>query len=309
MDNLIGVDIGGTKCAVIRADENGEILFHKKFTTTNVDETLANLFSAIKEAMHDLKVEPVFGISCGSPLDNKKGIILSPPNLPGWDNIHITQMLEEKFGGKAHLMNDANACALAEWYFGAAKGYTNVVFLTHGTGNGAGLILDGRLYEGSSGDAGEIGHIRMTDAGPWGYGKNGSFEGWTSGGGIARLAQKYAEKYNGKVAFNPGKIEHISTKDVAEAAKNGDKLALKIFNETSYQLGRGLAVLVDLFNPEIIVLGSIYSRCQDLIDNKMYQALIEECLPHTLKKCKIVPAELGENIGNYGAISIALYYK
>jgi glucokinase len=309
MDNLIGVDIGGTKCAIIRADEDGKITFHKKFDTTTVDETLATLFFIIKEAIYDLKDEPVFGVSCGSPLDNKKGIILSPPNLPGWDEIHITEMLEEKFGGKAYLMNDANACALAEWYFGAAKGYTNVVFLTHGTGNGAGLILDGRLYEGTSGDAGEIGHVRLTDKGPWGYGKNGSFEGWTSGGGIARLAKQYAEKYNGNVAFNPGKVEEISTKDVAIAAKNGDKLSLQIFDETSYYLGKGLAILVDLFNPEIIVLGSIYSRCQELIDDKMYQALVEECLPHTLNKCKIAPAQLGEDIGNFGAISIALYYK
>ena len=309
MENLVGVDIGGTKCAIIRADENGKITFHKKFDTTNVNETLTKLFSTISEAIDGMKEKPVFGVSCGSPLDNKRGIILSPPNLPGWDEIYITDMLEKEFGGKAHLMNDANACGLAEWYFGAAKGYTNVVFLTHGTGNGAGLILDGRLYEGTSGDAGEIGHVRLTDDGPWGYGKNGSFEGWTSGGGIARLAKKYAEERNGNVAFNPGKIEDISTKLVAEAAKAGDELALKIFHETSYYLGKGLAILVDLFNPEIIVLGSIYSRCNELIDEKMYQALAEECLPHTLKKCKIVPAQLGEDIGNFGAISIALYYS
>jgi glucokinase len=309
MKNIIGIDIGGTKCAVLLADENGIFYFHEKFDTTNVDETLSNLFKLIEKVVPMCETEPVFGISCGSPLDHKKGIILSPPNLPGWDEIHITEMIEERFGGRAYLMNDANACALAEWFFGAAKGYSNVVFLTHGTGNGAGLILDERLYQGTSGDAGEIGHVRLTNDGPWGYGKNGSFEGWTSGGGIARLAQKYAEERNGRVAFNPGNIDDISTKLVAEAAKAGDELALKIFNETSYYLGKGLAILVDLFNPDIIVLGSIYSRCKELIDKEMYKALKEECLPHTLKRCIIVPAQLGEDIGNFGAVSIALYNK
>ena len=309
VDNIIGIDIGGTKCVVLKADGEGNFLKHERFPTTNVDDTINKIFSIIREYQKTYNGETVFGVSCGSPLDHRKGIILSPPNLPGWDEIHITEMLEKEFGGKAYLMNDANACALAEWYFGAAKGYENVVFLTHGTGNGAGLILGGRLYEGTSGDAGEIGHVRLSNSGPWGYGKEGSFEGWTSGGGIARLAKKYAEDRNGEVMFNPGKIDDISTKDVAESAKNGDKLAIEIFKETSYYLGLGLSILIDLLNPEIIVLGSIYSRCKDLIEPSMNEALQKEVLPHALEKCKIVPALLGENIGNYGAVSIALYNK
>ena len=307
MNNIIGIDIGGTKCAVFCSDEKGDISHHKKFPTTDVDSTIDMIFKAVEKVINYCDGEPIFGVSCGSPLDSTNGVILSPPNLPGWDNIKITEMLEKRFGGKAFLMNDANACALAEWYFGAAKGYKNIIFLTHGTGNGAGLILDGRLYEGTSGDAGEIGHVRLTADGPWGYGKNGSFEGWTSGGGIARLARKYAEERNGNVAFNPGNIEDISTKLVAEAAYEGDGLALEIFKETSNYLGRGLAILVDLFNPEIIVLGSIYSRSKSLIEPHMMEALQKECLPHALKRCKFAAAELGENIGNLGAVSIALY--
>ena len=303
---IIGIDIGGTKCAVITGNSKGEILDKESFPTTTVDETLNKLYALAEKAI-DKAENPIFGISCGSPLDSKTGRILSPPNLPGWDNIHITKELTTRFGGEAYLMNDANACAIAEWMFGASKGYENVIFLTHATGNGAGLILNGRLYEGTSGDAGEIGHIRLTDDGPWGYGKNGSFEGWSSGGGIAKLAQQYAKELDGKVAFNPGKIEDISAKDVGDAAENGDKLAINIYNESSYYLGRGLAILIDLFNPEIIVLGTIYSKSQNIIDTKMYEALKKECLPHTLNKCKIVPIKLGKNIGDYGAISVALY--
>jgi len=201
--NIIGVNIGGTKTAVVKSDNNGLISFHDKFPTTTVNDTLNQLFFEITNLLKSENKQTIFGISCGGPLDSEKGIILSPPNLPGWDDIPIVKMFETKFNSKAYLMNDANACVLAEWYFGSAKGYNNVVFLTHGTWNGAGLILNGQLYEGSSGDAGEIGHIRMSLDGPVGYHKAGSFEGWTSGGGIAKIAQKYAKEKNGNGLLIP----------------------------------------------------------------------------------------------------------
>ncbi len=301
--NIIGIDIGGTKCAVIKADLSGKLLEKIKIPTTTVDKTLSNIFEAVSKLSNK---HQIFGISCGSPLNSNTGTILSPPNLPGWDNITITEMLTKQFGGKAYLMNDANACALAEWYFGAGKGYKNVIFLTHGTGMGAGLILDGKLYEGTSGDAGEVGHIRVAKEGPIGYGKTGSFEGFTSGGGIAKLAQKYAIEKNGNVSFNHGKIENITAKDVAIAAKNGDLLAIDIFKESAFYLGMGLSMLIDILNPEIIILGSIYSRSKILLDPIMNDVLKAETLKHNLAKCKIVPSKLGEDIGNYGAIAVAM---
>ena len=130
------------------------------------------------------------GITCGGPLDSKKGLIMSPPNLPKWDKIPITKIIEDNFNVPVFLQNDANACALAEWRFGAGKGTNNMIFLTFGTGLGAGLILDGRLYAGTNNLAGEIGHIRLAKDGPLGYDKKGSFEGFCSGAGIARLAKK-----------------------------------------------------------------------------------------------------------------------
>ena len=171
-----------------------------------------------------------------------------------------------------------------------------MVFLTHGTGMGGGLILDGRLYEGASGDAGEIGHVRMADNGPVGYGKAGSFEGFCSGGGIAKLAK-------GRI---PG-LQEPTAQQVAEAAEKGVQEAIAIMEESGMWLGRGLAVLIDILNPEMIVLGSIYMRSGHLLEKAMRRELERESLPSALRACRIVPAQLGEQTGIIAAIAVATY--
>ncbi|MBQ7901590.1 MAG: ROK family protein, partial [Clostridia bacterium] len=186
--SFIGIDIGGTKCAVVLGNKNGEILNKIRFETTTPHDTMQN----IKDAVEKLGACEAIGISCGGPLDSKRGVIMSPPNLPGWDDVHITEIFERQFGVPAFLQNDADACALAEWRFGAGKGCDNMIFLTFGTGMGAGLILGGALYSGSCDCAGEIGHVRMADNGPVGYGKEGSFEGFCSGSGIAQIGMSMA---------------------------------------------------------------------------------------------------------------------
>jgi len=173
--SILGFDIGGTKCAAVTASWDGERIELLKKEAIPTDREagpcvmIERLFS-LAEGILEGKPDSI-GISCGGPLDSERGVIMSPPNLPGWDNIEITRLAEAKFGVKARLQNDANASALAEWKFGAARGYRNVVFMTFGTGLGAGLILDGKLYEGTNGNAGELGHIRLADTGPIGYGK------------------------------------------------------------------------------------------------------------------------------------------
>jgi glucokinase len=305
--NIVGLDIGGTKCAVIRVDAEGIPREVKRFPTTGVRETLAEFYGTIEEM--DLGDHPVFGISCGGPLDSDEGVILSPPNLPGWDRVPIVHELTDRFGGEAYLMNDANAGALAEWKHGAAIGCRNVVFLTFGTGMGAGLILDNRLYEGTSGYAGEVGHVRLAAGGPVGYGKAGSFEGLCSGGGIGRLAQAKARELGARVAFNPGSIEDITARDVARAAEGGDALATELLSTVGRYLGLGLSFLIDILNPQMIVMGGIYGRCEKLLEPTMRQALQEESLPRPLRDCRIVPAALGEEIGNYAAVAVARYRK
>ena len=197
---LIGIDIGGTKCSVIlgRVDNNKGIVKIDKRTYPTADhpspdQMIEQFAKGIEELIagnnRTIKDISSIGISCGGPLDSKRGIILSPPNLPGWDDVHIVEILEKKYNIPVAIQNDANACALAEWKFGAGRGTMNMVFLTFGTGMGAGLILDGKLFSGTNDNAGEVGHIRLDRMGPVGYGKSGSFEGFCSGGGIAQLAR------------------------------------------------------------------------------------------------------------------------
>lgn len=306
--NYLGFDIGGTKSAVLFGTDSGEILWRKQIQTTTPEETLAKLFQLAKESGYHACAA---GVSCGGPLDEQKGLILSPPNLPGWDEIPITKMIEDAFQIPAYLCNDANACALAEWRFGAGKGTRNMIFCTFGTGMGAGLVLDGRLYTGTNGNAGEIGHVRMEKDGPIGFGKKGSFEGFVSGGGLAQLGKIIAKDClmnKKKCAFckEESEIDSITARTIAEAAFAGDEAAKEVYRICGMYLGRGLSILIDLFNPECIVLGSVFARSGELMIPAMQKELEAECLAEALRVVRIVPAGLGEQIGDYAAIVIAM---
>ena len=314
--NLLGIDIGGTKCAVIYGiDTDGslEIADKVRFDTTEVHATINSIVEALKQmcAKHGLDAgnTKAIGISCGGPLDSRRGVVMSPPNLPGWDNIPIVEIVSKASGIPAALQNDANACALAEWKYGAGKGTRNMAFLTFGTGMGAGLVLDGKLYAGTNDNAGEIGHIRLSDFGPVGYGKAGSFEGFASGGGIAQLAASAVKEklmMGEKVAWCPdGNLSAISAKTVAEAAKAGDELAKGIYRTSAEYLGRALAILIDIINPEAIVIGSIFVRAEELIRPFMQGVIDREALGASAGVCRILPAALGESIGDIASLSIA----
>ena len=251
------------------------------------------------------------GISCGGPLNSKRGVVLSPPNLPGWDNVPIVEITKARFGTRVMLQNDANACAIAEWKYGAGKGYTNLIFLTFGTGMGAGLILNGGLYAGTSDLAGEVGHMRLADNGPVGFGKEGSFEGFCSGGGISQLAQSKVRQQlqmGQKVSFckSLGDLPGLTAKMVAAAAYKGDVVAIDIYKTCGQYLGRGLSLLIDILNPEIIIIGSIYGRAKELIEPYMKEVIEREAISASSRVCKIVPAALSENLGDMAALSVAV---
>ena len=282
----IGIDIGGTKCAVVRG-VGRDINAKKRFETTSVNETLTRIFDAVRELMTpEIKA---IGVSCGGPLDSKLGIIQSPPNLPGWDDIHITEELEKRFGKRAYLCNDADACALAEWRYGAGQGTQNMIFMTFGTGLGSGLILGGRLYSGTCGMAGEIGHVSLYDPTPdahIGYNKRGAVEGYCSGGGIAQYGKGTA-------------------RELGIRAEGGDSEAIEVYRRVGEDLGKTLAILVDLLNPEAVVIGSIYARSREFIEPAMNEKLNELALSQSVKVCKILPAALGESIGDIAALAVA----
>lgn len=315
---VIGLDIGGTKSAVLLAaagKDRVEFLGRKELpTTADWISILERLCEAAAVMCKENGVDPdccVGGISCGGPLSADRQRICSPPNLPGWDQVPVIEYLKKRLSIPFFMENDADACALAEWKYGAGRGCDSMIFLTFGTGLGSGLILDGRLYRGASGMAGEAGHIRMETDGPVGYGKKGSLEGFCSGGGISRLAALYLEERRGKEplpAFaRRWGSDHITAKDLAEAAAEGDPDAKEIFSISGREFGRGLSILIDLLNPERIIAGSIYARCHDLLDGPMYEAIRQETLEGARKACTIHPAMLGERIGDYGAVMAAVY--
>ena len=314
--HLLGFDIGGTKCAAIlgKVSPNNQfqILERRVFSTSSArspELCISRLMSegeAMVSALPGVMPEAI-GISCGGPLDSHRGIIMSPPNLPGWDDVPICEIIGNHFHLPVKLCNDADACALAEWRFGAGRGTQNMAFLTFGTGLGAGLILQGKLYSGACGMAGECGHIRLANDGPVGYGKRGSFEGFCSGGGIAQLGQAYAARHIPLPwCKSHAEIASITAKDIANAANSGDASARAIFEESGRRLGAGLSILIDLLNLERIVIGSIFQRCEHLLRPSMEEVLKQETLPQSLAKCSIVPAALGENIGDVAALSVAI---
>ncbi len=317
---LLGLDIGGTKCAVVlgRTDEEKpDIIDRISFPTETrlgLNHSLDTIFRHIDlmTGKHGLSPEKVkaLGISCGGPLDSKTGMVMSPPNLPGWDNVPLVKLITDKYGIRAGIQNDANACALAEWKFGAGRGTENMIFMTFGTGLGSGLILNGSLYSGTNDMAGEIGHIRMCSTGPVGYGKAGSWEGFCSGGGIAQLAKTVIlEKWQvgESVSFckTSEDYDNMNARTVAEAAISGDETALGIYRTSGEYLGRGLSILIDILNPEMIVIGSIFARSKELLEPYAMKIIESEALALSRNVCKIVPAQLGENLGDYAALSVA----
>jgi glucokinase len=314
---LAGIDIGGTKCAVSLGQIDGDQIAiqdkHKIPTPPTPEATLSGLIELLREMLTQSS-QPLdaIGISCGGPLDSVRGLILSPPNLPGWDAVPVVTKFQQAFNVPVTLQNDANAGALAEWLWGAGQGCQNVIFLTFGTGMGAGLILNGQLYSGTNDMAGEVGHIRLADDGPVGYGKAGSFEGFCSGGGIQRLAMaraKAALEAGHPPSFCPSEedLPLITTEIVAISANEGDPLAVEIFETVARRLGQGLSLLIDILNPERIVIGSIYLRQRHLLEGPMQAVLQAETLSYALDVCEIVPAGLGESVGDYAALAVARY--
>lgn len=305
VESIIGLDIGGTKTAVVLGDYGGRIHYRVQFATDparGFDATFADLcrqIEAARAAAIDQRWElAALSVSIGGPLDIERGIIYSPPNLPGWDAIPLKALLEERFGLPTYVEHDGNAGALAEWYFGAARGARNVIFLTMGTGLGGGLILNGQLYRGSSDLAGEVGHMRIAETGPVAYGKAGSWEAFCSGAGIVRLAAlRYPQRWS---------ADQVTVRELAELANIGDADALDVLAEAGRYLGRGLAILIDILNPEVIVIGSLAVRLGDLVLRPAHEEVRREALPGAVAACRIVPAALGERIGDVAALCAAI---
>lgn len=312
------VDIGGTKSLVAVGNYvTGQVLDRSAIYRTqeySVDQLLTCLVRDLKRLVEKTnQTLQGIGISCGGPLDSQKGIILGPPNLPGWSRVAIVEWFEKSIGVKAWLCNDANACALAEWRYGASRGTKDNLFLTFGTGMGAGLILGGQLYSGRYDMAGEVGHIRLASFGPVGYGKRGSFEGFCSGGGMTQLGEAVCREYQqmgqaSEMVTLYQQNGQLTAKEIGYLAIQGDVAALQVIELVGQQLGRGLALLIDLLTPEVIVIGSIFERLEKLLRPPAEEVIRQEVLAANINRTKIKAAELGDDIGLYAGLSIVAYH-
>ena len=252
MGIYVGFDIGGTKCAAVTGiEKDGEltILGREAFATPADQQEALDRLCALAEKLAGGQEILGIGISSGGPMDADKGELCNPPNLPGWHGISLTDYAQQKLHAPALLENDANACALAEWRWGAGKGSKVMMFLTFGTGLGAGIVIGGRVLRGANGNAGELGHWRLAETGPAGYGKVGAFEGFCSGGGIAQLAQSIGTAWAQRGQKPTWLSDRVTAKDVAQAAFAGDPAAQEVFDTSARFLGKGLALAVDFSQP------------------------------------------------------------
>ncbi|SFR98189.1 glucokinase [Granulicella pectinivorans] len=309
---LLGIDIGGTKTAIVLSRSAPNVLWRGEFETLptlGADHALEKIVTLARCGVAQTGCTPTaIGVSCGGPLDRVRGIIQRPPNLPTWGDIPIKDILQQKFGVPCFVENDANAGAVAENQFGAGKGCRHMVFLTMGTGLGAGLILNGRIFHGANAMAGEIGHVRLSDSGPMGYGKAGSVEGWASGGGMAQHAAWSVQEalQAGQFTMLTASLPYVTARDVGQALLAGDAVAAQIVHRTGRRLGEVLAILVDVLNPHRIVIGGLALRLGDALLEPARQRMREEALADAAAVCEIVPAALGERIGDVAALCVAM---
>lgn len=295
----LGLDIGGTKSAVIIGNADGNLLDRHEFPS-QADAGFQPMFDRLLEHAHKMitKFPDIcsIGVSIGGPLDAKNGIVQSPPNLPGWDNIPLKKMLEEEFKLPVHVDHDAGACALAEYFWGEGKNSDPLVYLTCGTGFGMGLVINGKIYYGANGHNCEIGHARLIDNGPSAFGKAGCYEALCSGTGIGRIAAwKFPEIWP----------EEPNPKEISKLAQEGHAEAKFVIQQNAEYVGRACTLIADMLFPEIIILGSLAMHLGDIWIDKVKSVFYAEVLPDAKKACKITPSVLGKKLQDYSAIAPA----
>jgi glucokinase len=301
MTSLLGIDIGGTKSAILLGDSSGQVLARREWPShaaRGPEPMLADLLAHARALLAETGLRPQSaGVSIGGPLDAEKGIIYSPPNLPGWDALPLKDRLQVELGLPVNVEHDAAACALAETLWGAGQGRARVIYLTCGTGFGAGLVLEGRIYRGAGGRSPEVGHWRYSAEGPEAFGKPGSAEAWCSGSGLGKLA---AWKYPARWSENPP-----TGAELHQLSQAGDAQARDILRLNATATGHIAAKLADLFRPDRVILGSLarYLGAPWLEDVRA--AFAKEALPDESSEI-IVPSGLGERLQDCSALAAAL---
>jgi glucokinase len=308
-DIIAGIDIGGTKIAVALADLDGQTLSFSRFPTRvelGPHSIIDNAIKEIERMIEETGSQPsAVGIGCGGPLNRERGVILSPPNLPGWDEFPVVEIIKSRLRVPALLDNDANAAALGELRHGAGRGFSNIVYITISTGIGGGIIINGEVVYGVGDGAGEVGHIPVLWDGPvCGCGSRGCLEALCSGTSIARRArQRLLAGEQSSLILN--KPDEITAKLVADAARGGDPLAHAVWEETIHYLAFGLSSIIATLAPEAIILGGGVSTAGEQLLAPLRQRVYERVRILPIERVQILQAALGGDSGIYGALILA----
>lgn len=307
--NRIGIDVGGTNVKIALVNDEGQIIYSNSVPTRaemGYEYTVNNIKQAIYDLLKETKLEAkdIEGIGFGFPgqVDYKEGIVRNAPNIPGWVEVPIAKIFEEEFHIPTRVDNDVRCAALGELNYGAGKGCENLICITVGTGIGSGLIINGKLVRGASNAAGEIGHIKLDIAGGplCGCGDRGCLEAFASGPSIVALAEEYIKggkstKY--RELANPDITPYV----VSVAAQQGDPVAKRIFTIVGEYIGVGLASVVNLLNPEKIIIGGGVAAAGDILMNPIKETLVKRAMPISGAAVEVVPAQLGNTAGVIGA--------
>ncbi|TDC54164.1 ROK family protein [Jiangella ureilytica] len=309
---VLSLDIGGTKLAVGVVTADGEVhglLIEPTRRWEGPDAVIARLFElghrAVAAAGLDRPVDAV-GISCGGPLDSSTGVLISPPHLPGWLDVPLGSMARDEFGVPAFLENDATAAALGEHRFGAARGVRTMIYLTISTGVGGGAVIDGRLHRGAAGNGGELGHLMVRPGGRLcSCGRRGCLEAYVSG---TNIAERAAEGLGGpgSAGSSLAGLDPLTAADVAAAALAGDAYARAVWTDTTDVLGQALTDLVNVFEPELVVLGGGVTRAGAMLLDPVAEAVARDAMPPAAKAARVVLAGLGDVVCVVGAGVVAL---
>ena len=308
-DLYLGIDLGSTKTAASVWRHESPAAFPRRLarkewpTPTDGPRPALDLMAREGRRLvdqvraHEAGAIVAIGVSGGGPVDPEQGRILSIPNLEGWEDVPVARALSEQFSAPTFLENDANACALAEWKYGAGRGSQNLAFLTCSTGIGAGLILDGRLFRGASSLAGEVGHLEIVPGGlPCGCGRKGCLEAYASGAGMAARLQRLR-------TVDPSLP--ATAREVVDRARRGDEFSQTFLRETAGYLASGLAHLIFCINPQRIILGTIAASAGDFLLEPLRTALEGRVWPALLGGLEVVPSALWPDLGDYAAVAVA----
>jgi glucokinase len=315
---IIGIDVGGTKVAGGLVTQKGRLV-ESQIVPTHAEKGFSKSYAQVIHLIGRLLraaggKENVggIGICAPGPLNPKTGVVLNPPNLPGWRNIPLARMVEKAFGLPAKVENDANAAGLAEVLFGAAVGYKDVFYVTVSTGVGTGIIINRKIYHGKNGIAGEGGHVSIDYRSPYrcGCGTYGDIEALAAGPAMARRARVMLEQEHSLPSvlreLAHGHAEEISPKMIQQAARQGDHVAKTILEETGFYLGIWLAGMITLFDPEAIVIGGGVSHIGKPLFDKIRATIPSHTINTFAAETPVLPAKLRTDVGVYGAAAVFL---